>query len=86
MLMGLFAPELRSWNRNSLVIFSFVGLVTAALFVSFTPVWMALRWLRIRSRRGLTIRATDYVFLAAAFVSSLGIFVALSFAISVVVR
>jgi hypothetical protein len=85
--VGFFAPELRSWDRNTLLFFSGIGIVTAAALASFSPVWIMLLRLRRRSRQGLAIRAVDYAAVALAYLSSLGILVAIGFAIRwIVVR
>ena len=70
---GLFAPELRAWNRNSFLLFTAIGVVTAIVLVSFTPVWSVLFWLRRRSRRGLGIKSADYAVVFIAFFLSLGL-------------
>jgi hypothetical protein len=80
LVVGFFAPELRSWDRNALVVLVVTGVITAVCLVSFTPVWVVLLVLRKRSRRGLGIRAVDYAVVAVALLSSLGILVAIGFA------
>lgn len=79
--VGFFAPELRSWNRNTLLFFTAIGIITAVILVSFTPVWIVLLRLRRRSRQGMAIRTTDYVAVVLAYLSSLGILVAIGLAI-----
>lgn len=81
LFVGFFAPELRSWDRNSLVIFSACGIITAVALVSFSPVWVVLFRLRKRSRQGSGIRAVDYAAVFVAYLSSLGILIAIGFAI-----
>jgi hypothetical protein len=80
LFVGFFAPELRSWDRNSLVIFVVTVIITAVFLVSFTPVWVVLLVIRKRSRQGLGIRAVDYAAMSVAFLSGLGILVAIGFA------
>jgi hypothetical protein len=77
--VGFFAPELRSWNRNTLLFFTAIGIITAVILVRFTPVWIVLLRLRRRSRRGMAIRTVDYVAVVLAYLSSLGILVAIGF-------
>ncbi len=77
--VGFFAPELRAWNRNTLLFFSGMGIVTAIALVSFMPVWIVLLRLRRRSHQGLAIRTIDYGIVALAYLSSLGILVAIGF-------
>jgi hypothetical protein len=79
--VGFFAPELRSWDRDTLLFFSGIGIITAVALASFSPVWMVLLRLRRRSRQGMAIRAVDYAIVAVAYLSSLAILVALGFAI-----
>lgn len=75
--VGFFAPELRAWNRNTLLFFSAMSLITAVALASFTPVWIMLYRLRRRARQGSAIRAVDYAGIVLAYLSSLGIFVAI---------
>ncbi len=82
LFVGFFAPELRAWNRNSLVLFAVLGVTTNIALASFTPVWIVLLWLRRRSHRGLRIRAVDYLLVLLAFFSGLGILVAIGLAVS----
>lgn len=77
--VGFFAPELRSWDRNTLLFFTGMGIVTAIALVSFMPVWIVLLRLRRRFRQGLAVRPVDYVVVVVAFLSSLGIFFAIGF-------
>lgn len=79
--VGIFAPELRAWNRNTLLIFSAMSLVMAIALASLTPVWIMLFWLRRRERQGSAIRAVDYAGIVLAFLSSLGILVAIGLAV-----
>jgi hypothetical protein len=79
--VGFFAPELRTMDRNALAIFAMVGVITVIFTISFTPVWIVLLRSRGRLRRGLRIRAADYLILIAAFFLSLGILVAIFVAI-----
>ena len=58
------------------------GIITAVCLVSFTPVWIVLLKLRRRSRQGLKIRAVDYAAVFVAFLSGLGILVAIGFAVT----
>jgi hypothetical protein len=81
LFVGFFAPELRSWDRNSLVIFVVTCIITAVALVSFTPVWVVLLVLRRRSRRGLGIGAVDYAIVFVALLLALGILVAIGFAV-----
>ncbi len=76
LFMGFFAPELRSWDRYTRLFSTGIGIITAVVLVSFTPVWVVMLHLRRRSRQGLRIRAYDYAAVVAAFLSSFGIFVA----------
>jgi hypothetical protein len=80
LFVGFFAPELRSWDRNALVVFVVTAIITAVCLVSFTPVWVVLLVLRRRSRKGLGIRAVDYAVVSVAFLSGLGILVAIGYA------
>jgi hypothetical protein len=80
LFVGFFAPELRAWDRNALVIFVVTGIITAVCLVSFTPVWVVLLVLRKRSRMGLGIKAVDYAVVFVALLSSLGILVAIGYA------
>jgi hypothetical protein len=82
LFVGFFAPELRSWDRNALVVLVVAVVITAVCLVSFTPVWVVLLVLRKRSRRGLGIRAVDYAAVAAALLSGLGLLVAIGFAVT----
>jgi len=77
--VGFFAPELRSWDRTARLVFVATGIITVVTLVSFAPVWIVLRNLRRRSRQGLGIRAVDYALVVAAYLSSLGILVAIGF-------
>jgi hypothetical protein len=79
--VGFFAPELRSWNRTARVVFVATGIITVVTLGSFTPVWIVLRRLRRRSRQGVGIRVIDYTAVFVAYLSSLGILVAIGFAI-----
>ena len=81
LFVGFFAPELRAWDRNSLMLFAVLGIITIIALASFTPVWIVLLWIRRRSRRGLGIRAVDYLLVLLAFFSGLGIIVAIAVAI-----
>jgi hypothetical protein len=81
LFVGFFAPELRSWNRNTLVVFMATAIITAIGLVSFTPVWVVLLVLRKRSRQGLGIRAVDYAIVFVALLLALGILVAINFAV-----
>lgn len=81
LFVGFFAPELRSWNRTARVVFVATAIITVVTLASFTPVWIVLRSLRRRSRQGLRIRAVDYALVVAAYLSSLGILIAIGFAI-----
>ena len=81
LFVGFFAPELRSWDRNTVVISVATGIITVVTLVSFTPVWVVLFMLRRRSRRGSGFRTKDYAAMVAAFLSGLGILVAIGFAI-----
>jgi hypothetical protein len=86
LFVGFFAPELRSMDRNAQVVFVATGIITTVSLVSFTPVWLVLYWLRRRSCRGLESRAVDYAAVFVAFLSGLGILVAIGFAITKIVR
>jgi hypothetical protein len=79
--VALYAPELRSLDRNARVVLVASAVITAITLVSFTPVWVVLLDLRRRSRRGLGIRAVDYAALFVAFLLALGIIVAIGLAI-----
>ena len=78
-VLGFFAPELRAWDRTTRVLFSVVGVMTAVVLISFTPVWVVLFALRRRSRRGFAYRGVDILFLAAAYLLSLVNLVALAY-------
>ena len=52
LLLGLYAPELRSPDQNARVIFAVSGVIAAVTIASFTPAWFALAWLRRRRRKG----------------------------------
>ena len=82
LLVGFFAPELRSLDRNARVVFAATGIITAVCLVSFTPVWIVLLKLRRRSRQRLEIRAVDYAAVFVAFLLGLGILMAIGVAIS----
>jgi hypothetical protein len=81
LVVGFFAPELRSWNRLSFIVFVVTGIITAVTLVSFTPVWVVLLMLRRRSRQGSGLRAVDYAAVFVAFLSGLGILIAIGVAI-----
>jgi len=81
LFVGFFVPELRSLDRNAGVVFVATGIITAVCLVSFTPVWIVLLKLRRRSRQGLEIRAVDYAAVLVAFLSGLGILIAIGIAI-----
>ncbi|MHC5537138.1 hypothetical protein ACYOEI_02750 [Singulisphaera rosea] len=84
LFVGLFAPELRAWDRSTLLFFEVLGFITTILLVSFTPVWVMLLVLRRRSRRGLAIDPAKRVTLIlVAFASGFGILLAIVFAIRV---
>jgi hypothetical protein len=85
LFVGFFAPELRSLDKNAQVVFVATGIITTVSLVSFTPVWVVLFWLQRRSCRGLEIRAVDYATVFVAFLSGLGILVAIGFAITRIV-
>ena len=79
--VGFFAPELRAWDRNTWLFFTGMGIVTTISLASFTPVWIVLIRLRRRSRQGLASRPIDHAAVVLGFLSSLGLFVAIGFAI-----
>ncbi|GAC1448648.1 MAG: hypothetical protein NVSMB9_32020 [Isosphaeraceae bacterium] len=73
LFVGFFAPELRAWNRSTLLFFEGIGIVTIITLASFTPVWVVMIWLRRRFRRGLGPRTIDYLIVLAAYLLALGI-------------
>lgn len=81
LLVGFFAPELRSLDKNARAVLAVSGIVAAILVVRFTPVWIVLYRLRRRSRRGLGIRPVDYATVFVAFLAGLGIIVAIGLAV-----
>jgi hypothetical protein len=85
LLLAFYAPELRSLDKTAQVVFAASGIITAVSLVSFTPVWVALFWLRRRSRRGLGFRAIDYAIVFVAFLSGLGIIVGIIAAIVMII-
>lgn len=77
LFVGFYAPELRSLDRNARVVLVASLVITVLSLVSFTPVWIVLFWLRRRSREGLGLGPVQYVALLAAFLSGLGIILAI---------
>jgi hypothetical protein len=69
LIVAFFAPELRTLDRNAQAVFLIVGIGTVMFFVSFSPVWVVLFYLRKRSRRGQKIIAVLYVALLVAIIS-----------------
>ena len=81
LFVGFFAPELRSWDRNALVVFVATGIITAVSLVSFTPGLDRPTQAPQAVPPGLEIRAVDYAAVFVAFLSGLGILIAIGFAI-----
>jgi len=75
--LGFFAPELRSWDKSTRVIFGAVGAISVLAFVSFWPVWVVLIRLRRRSYQGLPVTAAHHVLVAGSCVVSRGFIYAL---------
>jgi hypothetical protein len=79
--VAFYAPELRSLDRTSRVVLVASVIITVVALVSFTPVWIVLFWLRRRSRAGRPIGPVRYAAVFAAFLSGLGIIVAIGLAV-----
>jgi len=70
--LGIFAPELRSWDKKSPLMFGIVGAISVLVFVSFWPVWVVLLWLRRRRRRGLSVSVAHVILAFGSYALSLG--------------
>lgn len=81
LFVGFYAPELRSMDHNARVVLISSAIITAVSLVSFTPVWVVLLWFRRRFRHGQPIGIVHYAAVFAAFLSGLGIIVAIGLTI-----
>lgn len=81
LFVGFYAPELRSLDYNARVVLVASIVIMAVSLVSFTPVWIVLLRLRRRSRERRPIGSVQYVAVFAAYLSGLGIIVAIGLAV-----
>ena len=79
-LLAMFTPEIRSWDRYAQAVVTVAVVVSIYFAVSFTPVWIVLLRLRNRSRRGLKTKMVDYVVVLGAIFLGFGLLIFLGFA------
>jgi hypothetical protein len=73
-LLGLLAPRVRSWDRQTRDLFLVVGMISGLFLACMSPVWVVLFLRRRRCRLGLEIRPIDRGALFMAFISGLILF------------